>query len=494
MAVKTRFMDGIASRLAAHHADRQHKSRSGIEVPYRRPSTIDLSAEINDGNDYGKVKLWRTVVMNSGQSNPAREFAPSSSAELWTLNGQTHNKRSDRHFGSKRVGLDALIGHLVVEVELDGLSADAKSMIITTGRHHRAKRALGDRLEEAIDRDLAGDTRLQELNREVREEAFRKVSQHRISGLDKALRAFNLLVKRPRTVRKPGKKGGASPPPRPKPLEPISPLHEHPAEVFQFRTVFRKAVHVQRGHCASVQLEADAVDGYFDEGNPTALSLQFVPDLGEKLRMVGLDSLEGGRMRIRFRAAKDAPLTETQLAASCLPPNASAPLSAVIPVEVVEAREPRKRPLGSTQRTHEEVEEDAPPTVVVAYEEARGEGHSWEQAGLSDWTHETVGQYKTGIAYINGDYVELTKVRDALPREQHADITNVYIAPLAMTLVGLAESETSAPKDEDGNDLVLHDHFRASALRSAALSALFAIRYMDTSGLLDLTPEDGEED
>lgn len=189
-AVRTRYMDGIASRLHAHHADRQHKRETGIRVPYRRASTINLGAEIGDGVDYGTVRVWRTVVLNPAESNPAREFALGARAEMWMLNGQTHNTRSDRHFASKRMGLDALVGHLIVEVELDGLSADAKSLIVTTGRHSRAYRQLGDRLEEAIDRDLSGDDRLKELNREIREAAFRKAATHQVSGLDKALRAF----------------------------------------------------------------------------------------------------------------------------------------------------------------------------------------------------------------------------------------------------------------------------------------------------------------
>src|SRR4051794_40295553 len=287
LRTRTRYMDGIASRLTAHHADRQHKQTTGISVPYRRSSLLDLGAEIGDGVDYGTVRVWRTVVLNPGEANPAREFAPASRAEMWLLNGQTHNTRSDRHFAGKRIGLDALSGHLLVEVELDGLTADAKSLIVTTGRHSRAHRRLGDRLEEAIDRVLAEDDRLKELNQEIRDEAFRKASNQQISGLEKALRAFGLMVKKKKTIRRPvdDKVVGPPPPPNPQPLAPISPLHPHPTDVFQFRTVLRSLLKVKRGHRASVLLEVDAVDGYFDEGNPTTLSLQFVPDLGEKLRI-----------------------------------------------------------------------------------------------------------------------------------------------------------------------------------------------------------------
>jgi hypothetical protein len=197
MAVRTRYMDGIASRLQAHHNDRQHKTQTEIQVPYRRSSTIDLDADLGVApGTHGTVRLWRTVILNPKEPNPAREFAPAGQAEMWTLNGQTHNARGDRHFGSKRVGLDALRGHLVVEVELDGLSPDAKSLVVTTARTNRARRDLGAKIETAIDQVLSDDDELQRLNQSIREEAFRKASSQRIKGLDKALRAFGLLIKR----------------------------------------------------------------------------------------------------------------------------------------------------------------------------------------------------------------------------------------------------------------------------------------------------------
>lgn len=480
MAVRTRtrYMDGIASRLDAHHDGRQHKTDTPIEVPYRRASTIDLDAALGTtAGTNGSVRLWRTVVLNPKESKPAREFAPGGQAEMWTLNGQTHNARSDRHFGSKKVGLDALRGHLVVEVELDELSPDAKSLVVTTARNNRARRQLGAKIEDAIDQVLRDDDRLKELNQEIREEAFRKASSQRIAGLDKALRAFGLLVKRKREITVDGpEKEDALEPITAKAPDPISPLHDHPQEIFQFRTTLRSRIRVERGHTSSVLLEADAVDGYFD-GSGTILSLQLVPDLGEKLRVVSRDSLEGGRMRVHMRATKDAPLVETQLIASCLPPDAAAPLTASIPVEIIEDGARRKNgDRRKNKKEKKEVEEDAPPDVVVAYRE--DPEYSW--AGLSlDWTVETVGEYKNGIAYVNGDFADLAKLRDELPKQRHNDITNLYVAPVGMTLVGLKESEENPPKDSDDKDIDLHEHYRNAALQSAALSSLFAIRYMN---------------
>ena len=479
-----RLMNGSSSRLAAHHAARQHKRAAQVEVPYRRATDVDLDAVMGEpAGTLGSVRVWRTLILHPKEPMPAREFAPSSGAEVWTLNGQTHVNRSDAHFKNKRVGLDALVGHLFVEVELDGLSADAKADVITTSRHTMAQREVGSRLEEAIDEILAEDDELQQWNKKIQEEAFKRAASQQIAGLQAALRAFDLTFKGKKTiiVRGPGTAKGPKPSPEPPP--PISPLYADPKDVFGFRMVGRDTIRIKRGSTASVQLEADAIDGYFDEGK--RLSLQFVPDLGDTLRVVGRDSLLDGRMRIRIKAAKDAPITQVTLNATCLTP--AQILNAHVEVEVVEAT-PARLPSEQKHTTgykEEEVEVDMPPPVEVHYKD--DPEHPW----LAGWTENTVGQYQAGVAHVNGDYKELVELRRDLPKSQHRDITNVYIAPIAMTIVGLAEAERDAPKDEKGNDVSLHEHYLHAALRSAALSSIFAIRYMrKRGGLLRLAEDD----
>lgn len=480
MAVSTRtyrrYMSGIASRLGSHHQERQHKSRSGTSVPYRRFSDLDLDAIMGElPGTHGTVRVWRTIVLHEIERNPAREYAPARGAEMWTLNGQTHSTRSDRHFANKKIGLEALVGHLLVEVELDGLSADAKANVVTTARHTRAQREIGAQLQDAIDQIISEDDQLHEWNERIREDAFRRAAEHKIAGLDDALRAFGLTFKRKRKVKRPNNDGGRARRP-PTPLAPIAPLHEHPTDVFGFRMVSRETIEITRGRTASVQLEADAFDGYFDD--PSRLSLQFVPTIGDDVRVTSRDSLEGGRMRIRMKAGDDAPLQMLKLFAVCVTPART--FTHEIDVEVVEAA-----PSGSTHngsapgrgKTEIEEEIDAPPQVTVHFKDR-------EPRWPAGWTDETVGEYDlAGVAMINGDFAELVRLRNALPMNRQADITNVYTAPIAMTLIGLADAARDAPTDEEtGDDAALPDHFRKAALRAAALSSIFAIRYMNKSG------------
>ncbi len=470
-----RRMSGSSSRLAAHYAQRQHKSTTETEVPYRRATVVDLDvAMAQPAGTMGSVRVWRTVVLHQKENFPAREFAPASGAEVWTLNGQTHVTRSDAHFRSKRVGLDALVGRLLVEVELDGLSRDAKAEVVTTARYTRAQKEIGTRLDEAIDEVLSDDDDLKRLNEQIREEAFKRAASQRIAGLDAALRAFGLTFQRMQKVNVPGGEKGKRPRPEPSTPPPIHPLHPYPRNVFRFRTALRERIRVKRGSTASIQLEADAVDGYFDEAS--RLSLQFVPSLGEKLRIVGQDSLVDGRMRIRMKAARDAPLAEVVLHASCVTPRGI--LNAEIPVEVVEPA-PSRGP-SPTKHGQSEIEMpvSGPPRVEVHYENDKE--HPWP----TGWTAKTVGEFAAGVAHVNGDFEELVKLRRDLPASQHSDITNVYIAPVAMSIVGLEDAESEPPKNEKGEDVPLHGHYRDAALRAAALSSIFAIRYMRKAGMV----------
>lgn len=490
MATKTRakrrYMSGISSRLNAHYNARQHKEETDFNVPYRRFTDLSLDAVMGEpAGTSGTVRVWRTVVLHEKYRNPAREFATSRSAEMWTLNGQTHVTRSDLHFRNKRVNLEALVGHLLVEVELDGLSPDAKAQVITTGRHTMAQRALGSRLEEAIDQVLAEDDQLLQWESTIRDAAFKLAASQRIAGLDAALRAFGLTFRKKETILVPGPGRGRTDPPELKVLAPISPLYDHPTQIFQFRKVLRERIKVRRGATASVLLEADARDGYFDD--PKRLSLQFIPDLGDLVRIVGRDSLKDGRMRVRFKAAKDAPIANLKLNASCVTPTRI--LNAEIEVEVAE---PTPKPKGTKRgrgMREKEVEVDVPPPVQVHYQDHPD--FPWPDA----WNEETVGEYDAGVARINGDYSELATLRKELPIAKRDDITNVYIAPIAMTIVGLAEAEREAPQDGSGHEIELPEHFRRAALRSAALSSIFAIRYMHKSGglLADLDADGDDE-
>ncbi len=153
-------------------------------------------------------------------------------------------------------------------------------------------------------------------------------------------------------------------------------------------------------------------------------------------------------------------------------------LNAEVDVAICEPSTTSHQKRGKGSRREEEIEVDAPPPVEVHYQ--GDPEHPWPE----NWTAATVGEYNAGVAHINGDYNELVKLRKDLSKNEQADITSIYIAPIAMTIVGLEDAERDAPSGSDGQESELPDHFRKAALRSAALSSIFAIRFMHKRGTL----------
>lgn len=198
-------------------------------------------------------------------------------------------------------------------------------------------------------------------------------------------------------------------------------------------------------------------------------------------------------MRVRIRAQPTAALGTTTLTASYLPPRALAPLTTNIDVVIAEPT-PRQSGSGATQTVDgwEEREEQrpAPPLYSILFKDRLP---SWEEAGMYEWTADTVGEYKNDVAYVNGSYTSLVRLLKEVKPQQQQEYLTLYLAPIIMTLVGLAKEEADPPKDEDGNTVELHDAFRKAALQGAALSSLFTIRKLRKLSLLaddDLAEED----
>lgn len=493
-ARQSHYMAGNASRLQRIHEGRPGGSpgKNPIYAPHRRTSQIDLDAWIEDGHTYGTVNVITTFVHQDGTSRGNELYSPPKEAEIWTLNGQRHHARSRLHFGQEPIRLEAIRDNLLVDVQLDGLSADAKALIITTDRQGAAEREARFALEKAIDDLLATDTDLRALDERARDAALAAAASSSRKDLDRELSQFQHFV-RTETIKRRVRATKKVPVTRergPKiKLAPISPLLEHPT-FMRFRKNFREVVRVTPGRTASVLLEADAIDGYFDGNRQPAFVLH--PELGSALRVVSTDVLKEGRMRVRLRAAPHAALGAARFVASYLPPNGTAPLTTEIDVEIREPA-PRKPGRGKEREveTWEEHEEDrpAPPRYHVLFKER--EPATWASAGMSHWSEETVGEYKTDVAYVNGDYGPLKHLLDAVPTAKQDEYLGLYLAPIIMTLVGLAKKESDPPKDEDsGEPIALHDGYREAALEGVALSSIFTIRKLRKLGLHSLAGED----
>ena len=374
-AVKQKmYLGGITSRLQRNYDGRRKavSKTDEVRVPYRRTKTVEMDAFIGDGKQHGSIEITLNYVTQEGNSYPSEQFVPAKEAELWTLHGQRHFARPRIHFGQAPIKFEAIRNNLVVEVKLDQLSPDDKANILTTDRQGAAERAIRFKLEEAIDEQIAGDGELQTLNEAALSEAFAKAAGSGLEDLKRELVQFENLVRKvsrkvkvKKTVMQPG---GKRPRPPVKPLLPISPLNPHPT-FLRFRKEFREVIHITPGGTASVLIEADAVDGYFN--GAVQPSYQFNPATGLALAVYSKEDLQDGRMRVRMKASATAAFGKTQLTAAYLPPNASAPLTTVIDVEIAppKARTPGVGPMKPVEiEVEEDREVNEPPPSLVVYE------------------------------------------------------------------------------------------------------------------------------
>ncbi len=479
------FMSGIDTRLQrAYDGRRNPAGQKELRVPYRQTTVVDLDAFIGDGNHYGSIEVTTSFVEQEDNSKPSERFVPAKEAELWTLNGQRHHARPRAHFGRAAIGLEAIRDNLVVEVKLDKLAPDAKAMLLTTDRQGAAERGIRFQVEEAIDEQLRIDTELKRLNESALAAALSKAAGSSFADLDRELVQFENLVRKEtqkfKVKKQEMKSEGKNPPPRTSPLKPIAPLHPHPTYL-SFRKQFREVIRVAPGKTASLLLEADAVDGYFGVANHP--SYQFTPATGSALVVYSHTELQGGRMRVRMKAAPNAAHGKTKLTASCLPPTASLPLTTSIDVEIATPK-PRTGRSGRIAPMTVEVDEDreiaVPPRYKVVYRDGK---ETWASLGLDHWTTDTVAEYKSGIVYINGDYDPLITLLKDGATAQAKEYLRLYIAPVVMSVVGLSNEETNPPKDEDGNEQLLPAPYRDAAYRAAALGAIFTIRKLKKLGL-----------
>jgi hypothetical protein len=480
-APQWRRMRGNAARLTTRARGGSGKAgKDPIKVTGPIRTTVDVTAAADDGYEYGTVEISAWIIEQEKSRKGNELFGPASTAETWSLNGQMHDAESRDRFARKPIELDALKNHLKVNVECDGLTPDAKADIFTTGRQGTAERRAKTALQNAIASVLANNPELRARNQEIRDEALRRATAGADRELEKALSDFQHFFeqevevsmgtgkKKQRRKKRKGKKPTIAPPP------PIAPLHSEPT-FLKFRKVVKSKLRVRPGHTASIQLEADAVDGYF----PNKEKVQFgtTPDLGSTIRISATERLAGGRMRIYIRGHKTASPGKAILTASCLPASAKGLITDSIEIEI---SQPSSGESSGGEGKRKVKKKLAPPHRVLWKEDSSGNG--WADEGVN-WSEETIGEFKNGVALVNGDFGPFRQMLDQIKFEQRESIIRLYVPPLVMSLVSLDKSEKEPPKDAEGKTIDFHSDYKYSALRSVALGSIFTIRRLRKLGI-----------
>jgi hypothetical protein len=156
-----------------------------------------------------------------------------------------------------------------------------------------------------------------------------------------------------------------------------------------------------------------------------------------------------------------------------LPASSGGPLTDSIELEIVAPSG------GGGGQVRKEKRKVAPPHRVLWKDDPNGD--SWEDAKVS-WDEDTVGEFKDGVALVNGDFAPFREMLDQVKVDQRKAIIRLYVPPVVMSLVSIDKSEKEPPKTEGGDSVPLHPDYRAAALRSVALGSVFTIRRLKKLG------------
>ncbi|MCP3166468.1 hypothetical protein [Myxococcus qinghaiensis] len=224
---------------------------------------------------------------------------------IFTFNGQTHGTE-ERRFTTDRLGLPYLAKFLIVQVELDHLTSQARRELLSSTRDRLKQSAFYDEMRERILAALAMDETLTRLDEERKE---RLLSKHSDAEREKMRQRFAKLMDRFKVGADTSAKvkGGTEPgrrPTKPGSRDPLTPLptQEHPSFIRIANT--QRPVPVRLDRHALIRLESDAPDGYITSHIHAKLSVGGDPE-GLVTRASASD-FSGGRARIAIKPTAKA--------------------------------------------------------------------------------------------------------------------------------------------------------------------------------------------
>jgi hypothetical protein len=176
-----RVILGNAARL-----DNAAKARGDIEVAHKDTHDIDLG---DDGTV--RIRYWvvRRPSGSTSSSDPTASYVEASNAISLSLNGQRQDFEA-RAWINSRAKLPFVYRSLIVQIEADGLSRQAKKELFASTRERARQSDVRTEIYDTLARVLRNDEELQRLNEEERERLLRKSSTEVNEKVRKKLSKF----------------------------------------------------------------------------------------------------------------------------------------------------------------------------------------------------------------------------------------------------------------------------------------------------------------
>ncbi|MFL5346778.1 MAG: hypothetical protein ACJ8AT_18510 [Hyalangium sp.] len=289
-----RTISGNFTRLMEDKRDKVEHSHS-----------VDVTVRHEDQEATVKVNYWVLKAPDDGRDIPVVAYVDRYEPVAFTFNGQTHGTE-DRRFVKEELRLPYLTDYLIIQIELDHLSGQARRALVTSTREALKKAGLYDELLQEIAAALADDEALGELNEKRKE---RLLSRHSEAEREKMKQRFARLMEKFRagidtTASGKGSSGSGRPPSKAGTRQQLDPLptKDHPTFIKIGNS--QKPIPIRVDRHAILRLESDAPDMYLRDNRQAKLALAFEPE--GLLTEVSRSDFVGGRARISLRPTERA--------------------------------------------------------------------------------------------------------------------------------------------------------------------------------------------
>lgn len=362
--------------IVGNHSRLWRDRRSKVE----HTDSVQVQLPHATGDSRVVAHYWVTAWPDDGgrRSTPIASYVDPYRPVTYTYFGQAHGFE-DRRFVAQRLQLPYLDRYLILQIELDHLTAHARRAILSTTRDRLKESTLYEELRERLAHALAEDPELIRLN-EVRKEAVlssysedeRKKMRDRFARL-----LENLSAGRDADVPSKGQGEGGRPKSEGRSHEPLQPLETRDEPTYLRVANVQRPLLVQVDRAAVVRLESDAPDGYLAAHDPHArLVLSFEPTRG--LAMESRSDFKGGRSRVLVRPGPEAREgVEGKLTVFLLTPDGDS-FQDQVTFRIVE---PAKPPTSGDKRRGKV---KAPEPVPIAKDQWSGLGWNEESVALVD--------------------------------------------------------------------------------------------------------------
>jgi hypothetical protein len=296
------------SRNALNDAIDDEYTERGPDIQYNLPIYyIDLGDHGDIGIEYWILKERRGYLPITGYVDPKRPV-------LLTLNGQTHAELSVSIIKTN-AALPFIAGRLIIHIDCDRLSPQAKRKLFTSSREDVRKNDIAIRIKDEIIKTLQNDERLEELNEEAK--AMMLTSQNEKSeevirkeiGKFLSFQGYTVQETSSITINNDGITSNPPPvvnPPTNKPTKIID-LKDPPTYV---KILSPEVINFYPSQRKYIRIETDAPSSYNQTGDMEKERFN-VRISSTHLKYCGSSPLVNGRMRIILESTKEAPIGNT---------------------------------------------------------------------------------------------------------------------------------------------------------------------------------------